>query len=307
MKTLLATDGSTYAVAALVAAGRLLTHANNRFDVLCIIPDYSPPSHLYARSAALEKWLRTQYRDEMARRTEQVLNDAKRALHDAGVEAAVMTQTGSPADVLVKIAGDYDAVVVGTQSGLERASPGLGPVASRVVEHAAGIVMVGRPMVNEKNIRILLGVDGSSSSENAIDVVRTSFQLRDADVTLMHVMEKPWLRLGLDQGWYSEFERSYAERSEEPQSERAFEAEFSAEARHILEAAEAQLRNRCLSIETKIAEGNPANEILDQAEMGDYDLIVLGATGASDLKHTMLGSVSFKVASYAPCSVAVIR
>ena len=34
---------------------------------------------------------------------------------------------------------------------------------------------------------------------------------------------------------------------------------------------------------------------------------VVGATGASDLKHTKLGSVSFKLASNAPCFVAVIR
>src|SRR5205823_4822497 len=41
-------------------------------------------------------------------------------------------ESGSPADVLVKMAEDYDAVVVGTQSGGERPSPGLGPVASRI-------------------------------------------------------------------------------------------------------------------------------------------------------------------------------
>ena len=54
-------------------------------------------------------------------------------------------------------------------------------------------------------------------------------------------------------------------------------------------------------------EGNPADELLRQAEVGEYDLAVVGATGASDLKHTKLGSVSFKLASNAPCSVAVIR
>jgi nucleotide-binding universal stress UspA family protein len=120
-------------------------------------------------------------------------------------------------------------------------------------------------------------------------------------------MEKPWLRLGLDQGWYDEFERSYADTREEPESEKLFEKELRVEAEQIVQAARARLQGRCLSIENRITEGNPANEILEQAEIGEYDLVVLGATGASDLKHTMLGSVSFKVASYAPCSVAVIR
>jgi hypothetical protein len=35
-------------------------------------------------------------------------------------------------------------VVVGTQSGKERPAPGLGPVASRIVEHVSGIVFVQR-------------------------------------------------------------------------------------------------------------------------------------------------------------------
>jgi nucleotide-binding universal stress UspA family protein len=293
MKTLLATDGSTYATTALLTAGRLLAHRNNRFVVTCIIPELAA--------------LRAPYRDQIQRKTDDILKNAKQMLKAAGADASTFSQTGSPADVLVKLAADYDAIVVGAQSGAERASPGLGPVASRVVEHSSGIVLVGRPLVNENNFRILVGVDGSTSSENALELLSTSFQLSEADVTLIHVVEKPWLRLGLDQGWYDEFERSYAETSEEPANERVFETELRSEAQQIVERARARLRDRCLGIEARIMDGNPANEILEQAEIGDYDLVVIGATGASDLKHTMLGSVSFKLASYAPCSVAVIR
>jgi len=46
---------------------------------------------------------------------------------------------------------------------------------------------------------------------------------------------------------------------------------------------------------------------LGQAEQGEYDLIVLGASGANDMKHRMLGSVSAKVTAQAPCSVAVVK
>ncbi|MBI4482602.1 MAG: universal stress protein [Acidobacteria bacterium] len=56
-----------------------------------------------------------------------------------------------------------------------------------------------------------------------------------------------------------------------------------------------------------MAEGIPASEILREAESGDCDLIVLGATGVTDMKHEMLGSVSTKVAWNAPCSVSVIK
>ena len=56
-----------------------------------------------------------------------------------------------------------------------------------------------------------------------------------------------------------------------------------------------------------IRDGNPGTEILGEAESGEYDLIVLGSTGMSGLKHQMLGSVSAKVAAQAPCSVAVVK
>jgi nucleotide-binding universal stress UspA family protein len=58
---------------------------------------------------------------------------------------------------------------------------------------------------------------------------------------------------------------------------------------------------------TLIEEGNPATEILGEAEGGLYDLIVLGAADAMDTKHNMLGSVSAGIAWQAPCSVAVVK
>ena len=36
-----------------------------------------------------------------------------------------------------------------------------------------------------------------------------------------------------------------------------------------------------------ITEGDPALEILSEAERGEYDLIVIGATGEDDLKHDL--------------------
>lgn len=46
---------------------------------------------------------------------------------------------------------------------------------------------------------------------------------------------------------------------------------------------------------------------LGEAETGDYDLVVIGASSAADFKHEILGSVSSKVAWNAPCSVLLVR
>ena len=85
------------------------------------------------------------------------------------------------------------------------------------------------------------------------------------------------------------------------------EEELQIEANEIIEDAAEQLTRHGLDVTTVIAEGNPATEMLGQAKQDEYDLIVLGASGATDMKHRMLGSFSAKVTGQAPCSVAVVK
>ena len=44
-------------------------------------------------------------------------------------------------------------------------------------------------------------------------------------------------------------------------------------------------------IETKVAIGKPAEEILKEADQGEYNLIVMGKEGRTALKDIMLGGV----------------
>jgi nucleotide-binding universal stress UspA family protein len=74
-----------------------------------------------------------------------------------------------------------------------------------------------------------------------------------------------------------------------------FLLEMKREAEHLLETRIRFLKHRS-SVTTSIREGVPATEILSEADQGDYDLVVVGATGATDMKHSVLGSVSSKVA-----------
>ena len=79
------------------------------------------------------------------------------------------------------------------------------------------------------------------------------------------------------------------------------------EAEALLAQARAKILARHSGIITSVREGIPANEILSAADEGNYDLVVLGATEATDMKHQVLGSVSVKVAWNAPCSVLLVR
>jgi nucleotide-binding universal stress UspA family protein len=56
-----------------------------------------------------------------------------------------------------------------------------------------------------------------------------------------------------------------------------------------------------------LREGDPADEIVTAARDEGYDLIVVGHRGLSPIKAFLLGSVSSRVVTHAPCSVLVVR
>ena len=212
-------------------------------------------------------------------------------------------EMGSPAEVIVRLAQEYDVTVVGAHGRHERTGPGLGPVASRVVEHAAGTVLVGRELIPGAGLRLLLAVDGSSAAGQALRTMVRYFNVASAEITLIHVVEAPWIHLGLDREWFD----SPGDGLNRADPEIRLERELRLEAEEIIEEAQSLLSRFGLSATSIIEEGNPATEILGHAETGDYDLVVLGAKGLADIKHDMLGSVSTKVARHAPCSVAVVK
>ncbi|HUE83310.1 MAG TPA: universal stress protein [Pyrinomonadaceae bacterium] len=300
MKTLLATDGSPEATNALRIATRLLRRDGNDFHILCVAPEYYQ-QHPEAKKKA--ERLRAEYERRIIQETDAILERAQGALREEGVDGKTFSLSGSPAKVIVQSAADYDITVLGATGKYDKTRPGIGSVASRVIEHAPGVVLVARELAAGSSLRILACVDGSSASDRALNTLIKYFNYGAAEITLMHVVETPWVHLGLDHEWLTE---SAASR-EEFRSELQIERELQVEAEEVLESARELLTRHGLSVNIVVEEGNPATEILGQADTGEYDLVLVGATGASDVKHEMLGSVSSKVAAQAPCSVVVVK
>jgi nucleotide-binding universal stress UspA family protein len=302
MKTLIATDGSKEAMTALCTASRLLRRSRNQVDLLCVAPALSSaPAEPGKRKGSR---IREAYRRRIAAETDSVLAQAEKLLRDEGLEPKAFSEIGSPADVIVRLAGDYDVTVIGAAGRNHSAGAGLGSVASRVVEHARATVLVGRELTTSANrLRVLLALDGSLASRHALSAMTAYFEIGSAEITLIHVKETPWIHLGLDREWFD----ADGEAFDQADPEILFEGELQREAEEVLEDAQARLAKHNYSVTPLIAEGNPATEILGEAESGQYDLIVLGAADAMDTKHNMLGSVSSRVAWQAPCSVAVVK
>ena len=62
-----------------------------------------------------------------------------------------------------------------------------------------------------------------------------------------------------------------------------------------------------ISVDTILAEGKVAEEIVRTAKEGKFDLVIIGARGLSRVEEIMLGSVSCGVAEKAPCPVIVTK
>jgi nucleotide-binding universal stress UspA family protein len=306
MKVLLATDGSDQATTAFRTAARLLRREDSEFDLLCVAPEFYFPKGQAGKTAKKTARMVEAYDQRIRAEAHQHLTDAKATLVALGVEAGARVEVGSPARVITRLAAEYDITVIGAHDQYTRSKPGLGPVASRVVASAPGAVLIGRELGEEgRQWRILAAVDGSLASERALDVMASSLQIGEAEITLLSVAETPWVHLGLGREWF-DYPPDFID-FDEPPSDRSFKDELQREATNVVEFARRRLEKHGLSATLMITEGDPALEILGEAERGEYDLIVIGATGEDDLKHDLLGSVSTKVTQAAPCSALVVK
>jgi nucleotide-binding universal stress UspA family protein len=74
-----------------------------------------------------------------------------------------------------------------------------------------------------------------------------------------------------------------------------------------LDAAKELLDKMGVSATTIIKAGNPSEEILDLAEGGDYEVIVVGNRGVGGARRFLMGSVSERVVRHSSKPVLVVR
>ena len=80
------------------------------------------------------------------------------------------------------------------------------------------------------------------------------------------------------------------------------------EARAALKKAKALFDAKNLPVETVLETGLvPANLIIQKAQEGKFDRIVMGSTGMNALDKVLMGSTAAKVVAHAPCEVTIVR
>jgi len=137
---------------------------------------------------------------------------------------------------------------------------------------------------------ILVAVDGSQSSQRAVEFAASLAAATDASLALLHVLSPEEHSLA-----------GASALSQEDLSKRTQQA-----AAPILDAAR-NIAGEHLVVTTDVRRGHPADEIVAYAAQITADLIVMGSRGLSDLQSLLLGSVSSSVVQHAPCSVTIVR
>ncbi|QCC50161.1 universal stress protein [Halapricum salinum] len=136
--------------------------------------------------------------------------------------------------------------------------------------------------------RILVPMDGSEMSEHALEYALENNP--NASVTVLYVAGEPSPMMGKAM-------RIAMETDVDEAAQEVAEAVFGP-AREIASEYDAE-------IDTAVALGSPARQILDRA--GDYDAVIMGSHGGGLQSTLLMGNVASKVSARAPVPVTLVR
>jgi len=137
---------------------------------------------------------------------------------------------------------------------------------------------------------ILVGTDGTAASQAAVRWAAREAQHRGLPLRIVHAFDWHWEAARYDAGTeYIDVARQLADA-------------VVATARVQAEAVAPTVR---VELDTLI--GNPAPLLLAVAAEADTELLVVGSRGRGGFASLLLGSVSQRVATHAPCPVVVVR
>lgn len=137
---------------------------------------------------------------------------------------------------------------------------------------------------------IIVGIDGSSHSVNALEWAMKEGTLRHAPVTVVTVHSVP------ANPWTGNRSVLAADPAEEEKARRVPEELTRKAASQIGDAQSASITIRAVT-------GYPANDLI--AASRDADLVVVGSPGAGGFGRLVMGSVSSQVGQHAYCPVVV--
>lgn len=224
-------------------------------------------------------------------------SDAEDVLDAAAVRArrafpriSVITRSErmDPASALIERSAGAELVVVGAHGKGLLARFLLGSVSHRVAAHASCPAVVVHGDVGTSGLPVAVGVDGSASSDAALELAVDEAVLRGVPLLVVH-------------GWQPAPVSSF---DSLPVSQEVVDSLHAVAADVVARAvATAHDRAPSLTVSTALAAAGPT-QVLD-SESGGAQLLVVGAHGHKGISGSAFGSVTSAVIDRAHCPVMV--
>jgi nucleotide-binding universal stress UspA family protein len=229
-----------------------------------------------------------EWQDEEGRR---LLDSAVKTVEEAGAEVEVSTDmvSGPAVPVLADLSSSAQMIVVGCRGHGALARGLLGSISTGLAHHAhcpVAIIHDEDPLMpHPSKAPVVVGVDGSPSSENAVAIAFEQASFRGVDLLAVHA----WSDTGVFEFPGADWSTLQAA-GEQTLSERL---------------AGWQERYPDVLVRRVVVADKPAHQLLEQAESAQ--LLVVGSRGRGGIAGMLLGSVSTSVLHGARMPVIIVR
>jgi nucleotide-binding universal stress UspA family protein len=222
----------------------------------------------------------------------EVFEEALDWIPDLDVMTSI--RVGPEADFILKEinAGDYDLVVLKSLQAVRKKLFIKSPMDQDITSHSLKSVLVVKERCSDLK-RVLICTCGKDISNPVIEFGTYLAQSTQAKASLLHVTSAvPSMYTGLKK---LDEHLSDMLKTDTPV------------AQHLRNAA-ALFERKEVDAQLKLRHGSVQEEILREAQSGDYDLIAIGGSkSAASLKGWLIGDVTQEIVRQAVCPVLVVR
>jgi nucleotide-binding universal stress UspA family protein len=137
--------------------------------------------------------------------------------------------------------------------------------------------------------RILLPVDGSPGCQQALTIAEDIAKKFDSTIVAFCVFDLYRIPNELEYAGYIE---------------KMYDTDGKKE---FLDKTVKYFEDRGIKAEAKLIKGDPPSDIIDEADNGEYDLVIMCSRGMSASKRFLLGSVTSKVVHHVKTPILVVK
>jgi nucleotide-binding universal stress UspA family protein len=135
--------------------------------------------------------------------------------------------------------------------------------------------------------KIMMAWDGSETAAQAFEKAAELAAMHSAELHVVSVAQTP----------------DYVETMGEYEGALDDAARFFSRKQAALNATAARYKVDYIK---EVIHGHPADALIEYAQKGGFDLLVVGRKGHSALERFLLGSVTLKLAAHAPCPLLIV-